>query len=196
MPNLCRLLALACLLLTAGCASAPSKAANEIYKQGLDQAKGGNTKAAIETFQNGIKTHPSHVRMRFELAQLQYTQGEAFHLNERIAMRKAASLAERGKRKEALAARRKGTELNASATPYYEAARNNLLIVVDDEEEDERIAWGYYLLMRCSVFFQRWEDGYEEIEQAIVIGRPAGALLAQWREFQSLLRERLGPDDS
>ena len=32
------------------------------------------------------------------------------------------------------------------------------------------------------------------IEQAIVIGGPTGALLAQWREFQALLREKLGPD--
>ena len=90
-------------------------------------------------------------------------------------------------------ARRKGTELSAGATPYYKAARSNLLIVVDDEPDDQRIAWAYYLLMRCSVFFQDWGDAHEEIEQAIVIGRPTGALLAQWREFQALLREKLGP---
>ena len=66
-------------------------------------------------------------------------------------------------------------------------------IVVDDEEKDQRIAWAYFLLMRCSVFFQRWDDAYEEIEEAIVAGTPTGALLAQWREFQALLKEKIQP---
>ena len=38
------------LLLVAGCASTPSKAANDVYKQGLTELKTGNNKTAIDTF--------------------------------------------------------------------------------------------------------------------------------------------------
>ena len=181
------------VFLGTGCASS-STAGNKVFQEGLKQAEGGNVKSAMKTFNSGLKTHPDHIRMRFELARLQYESGESFHASERVAMRKSADFAERGRRKEALSNRRRGNEQRAKALPYYSAARKNLRIVADAEEDDQRVAWAYFLLMRCSVFFEIWDEAYDDIDQAIILGRPTGPLLSQWREFQAVLKEKLGPD--
>ena len=186
-------LLLAVLILgSTGCASM-TPASEKIFKLGLEQAESGNVMQALKTLRKGVVAHSGHVRMRFELARLQYETGESHHLRERQAMRKAARFLERGKREEALSRRRAANESRAKATPYYQAAKENLTIVVDDEAEERRVAWGYYLLMRVDVFFEDYEAAYEDIEQAILLGRPTGPLLAQWREYQAGLRERLGP---
>ena len=183
------------VLLASGCSSTPSKAATEVYKQGLKQAEDGNVEAAMATLEKGTKSYPSHVRMRFELARLQYESGEAFHLKERIAMRKAADQSSRGQRDEALGNRRRGTEQHAKALPFYDAATKNLTIVADEEDDDRRAAWAHFLLMRCMVFYENWGDAYSNIEQAVLLGRPTGTLLAQWREFQALIKEKVGGSD-
>lgn len=177
---------------SAGCASSPL-AGEKIFKTGLEQAESGNVKEAMKTLEKGVSAHPDHVAMRFELARLQYETGESHHLIERQSMRKAARFLERGKREEALSNRRKANEGRAKATPFYRAAKDNLSIVVEEEDDELRAAWGYYLLMRVEVFFENYEAAHDDIEQAILLGHPTGPLLAQWREYQAGLREKLGP---
>jgi tetratricopeptide (TPR) repeat protein len=185
-------LGLALVALAGGCASTEDAGANAKFKEGLAQAEAGNVEAAIRTLGNGVAEYPDHTRMRFELARLQYETGEAHHIRERQAVRAGARFAEQGRRDEALANRREANDHRAKATPHIQAARENLKIVVDDESDAHLQAWGYYLLMRTNIFFEDWEAAAHDIERAIERGKPTGPLLAQWREYQTGLRDRAG----
>jgi hypothetical protein len=130
--------------------------------------------------------------MRFELARLQYETGEAHHIRERQAVRKGARVAEQQRRDEAITHRREANDHRAKATPHMQAARENLKVVTDDESDAHLQAWGFYLLMRVDIFFEDWEAAAKDIERAIERGKPTGPLLAQWREYQTGLRDRAG----
>ncbi|RMG06300.1 MAG: hypothetical protein D6731_26185 [Planctomycetota bacterium] len=179
------------LALSCGCASAPPKEAAKVYEQAMLQAEEGKTQEAMQTLRKGVERFPAATRLRFELARFQYEAGEAHHLRERAELRKAARFMEQGQRREALTHRRLGNEHRAKALPFYTAARDNLHVVVEQEEDERRAAWAYYLLMRVEVFFENWSAADEAIEQAILLGNPSGALLAQWREFQAGIKEQL-----
>lgn len=183
-------LSLAALL--AGCSSLEDHEGNGVFSAGLKQAEQGNVEAAIRTLSNGVSQYPDHTRMRFELARLQYETGEAHHLRERQAVRAGARFAEQGRRDEAIANRREANEHRAKATPHYQAARENLRVVVDDESDPHLAAWAYYVLMRTDIFFEDWEAAALDIERAIELGKPTGPLLAQWREYQTGIKERAG----
>jgi tetratricopeptide (TPR) repeat protein len=188
-----RALLLGAVLLGAGCASGEEVDADAAYKEGIKLAEDGNVAAAIASLQKGVDANPGHTRMRFELARLQYESGEGHHQRERQYMRRAAQFMDKGRRQEALGAKREAGSARSKALPYYNAARENLKIVVDEELDERRAAWGYYLLMRTDVFFEDYEAAYTHIEQAIVLGRPTGPLLAQWREYQAGLKRKIFP---
>lgn len=188
-----RSLVLGCALATvAGCALAPPKEANEVFRRGLEQAESGAVDRAMATLEEGVKAYPTHTRMRFELARLQYESGEAHHVLERQSIRDGAVLAERGDRERAGAHRRQANKHRGRAVPFYRSARENLEAVVEQEGDEQRLGWAYFLLMRVHVFFEDWEKAYEASERAIEYGRPTGSKLAQWREYQSGIRDKLG----
>jgi hypothetical protein len=184
--------ALALGALLGGCASADSAEGNDVFEHGLKQAEGGDVEGAIRTLGGGVSQYPDHTRMRFELARLQYETGEAWHVRERQAIRAAARFAEDGKRDEASANRREANEMRAKATPNYQAARDNLRVVVDDESDEHRTAWAYFLLCRVDVFFEDWEAAVHDMDKAIELGKPTGQQLAQMREYQQGLKDKLG----
>ena len=157
----------------------------------LRQAEAGDIDGAIRSLRGVVEGDGNNLRARFELARLQYEVGEASHFKERRAARAAAAFAEQDRREEEQANRREATEHHARATPFYSAARDNLRIVVDAEPDHHRIAWGYYLLMRCDLFFEEWESALENIRSAIRHGRPTGPLLAQWKDFEQGLMSRV-----
>lgn len=179
--------------LAAGCASVDPEeaAASGVLQAGIRQAEAGDVDGAIRTLSNGVQQEPSNIIMRFELARLQYEVGEASHLKERRALRAAATFGEQGRRDEAQANRREANEHRARATPYYTAARDNLRVVCDTEPDHRRIAWAFFLLMRCDLFFEDWEEALEHIQRAIQHGRPTGPLLTQWRDFETGLKDRV-----
>ena len=186
-------LALLALLLpgVAGCAS--TNGPNETFERGLAQAESGDVNGAIETLSAGVNESPGHVPMHFELARLQYEVGEALHLRERQLRREAAQLEQKADgREKAAENHRKANDLRAKATPYYQQARDHLRFVVEREEDDHRAAWASTILCRVCVFFEDWEEAAEALGKAIERGRPTGFLLAQWREFLSGLREKMG----
>lgn len=178
--------------LLAGCAATEDAEGNSVFAAGLKQAEQGNVEAAIRTLSGGVTQYPDNTRMRFELARLQYEIGEAHHLRERQAVRAGARFAEQGQRDAALANRREANEHRAKATPHYQAARENLRVVVEDESDPHLTGWAYYVLMRTDVFFEDWEAAAQDIDRAIELGRPTGPLLAQWREYQTGIKDRAG----
>lgn len=180
------------VVVAGGCASTEDEGANGIFKRGLAEAEAGNVEAAIRTLNQGVGEYPRHTRMRFELSRLQYETGEAHHIRERQAVRAGARFAEQQRREEALSERRNAADHRAKATPHMQAARDNLKIVTDDESDAHLQGWGYYLLMRVDIFFEDWEAAAKDIERAIERGKPTGPLLAQWREYQTGLRDRAG----
>lgn len=180
---------LLCLALAA-CASVDATS-NSMFEKGLREAEAGDVQRAIKTLSDGVIEYPNHVRMRFELARLQYEVGESHHLLERKGMRDAAVFLEQGQREKAMANRRKANEERAQATPFYQAARENLRIVTDSEEDTARAAWSAFLLMRTDVFFEDWEEAYYNAQRAIELGRPSGPQLAQLREFQAAIKEKM-----
>ena len=131
--------------------------------------------------------------MRFELARLEYEKGELFHLQELKANRKSADFRERGKSEEAKSRQREANKQRAKATPYYRRAQKHLESVVDAEDDEQRAGWAFFLLMRIHLFFENWEDAYDTLEQAILLGNPTGPKLAQMREYQAGLRQKVGP---
>ena len=186
------LLFAAALLGAAGCAFAPPEEADEVFRAGIEQAKSGAVDRALKTLRDGVAAYPGHTRMRFELARLQYETGEPHHVLERQAIQDAVALAERGDRERSGAHRRQAETHRGRALPHYRAARENLRVVVDAERDAERLAWANFLLLRVAVFFEDWEEALEASEEAIEQGRLSGARLAQWREYQSGLRDKLG----
>ena len=178
-------------LFGAGCAS--TSAGNDVFEAGLKKAEAGDVNGAIETLTQGAQEYPGHVPMRFELARLQYEVGESYHVKERKAIRDAARFLEQPDgREEALANQRKANELRAKATPYYQAARDNLDYVRDREGDDHRAGWANLLLMRVNLFFADYEAAAEDMQRAIELMKPTGPQLAQWREFQAGIREKIG----
>jgi hypothetical protein len=177
-------------LVLAACASVDAES-NATFERGLRQAEAGNVQAAIKTLSAGVVEHSGHLRMRFELARLQYEVGESHHLMERKNMRDSAVFLEQGQRDKALAKRRKANEERAKAGPFYQAARENLRIVADSEEDGRRQAWAAFLLMRTDIFFEDWEEAYYNVQRAIELGRPSGPQLAQMREFQAGIKEKM-----
>lgn len=183
------LLALAALALM-GCASSGT-AGNDVFEKGLREAEAGRVEAAIKTLSDGVKSHPGHWRMRFELGRLQYESGEAFHLDERRALRQSEEFLLQGEREKARANRRRASDLRAKATPYYQAARENLRIVVTEVEDEHKVAWASYILMRVDIFFEDWERAQEDIRRAIELGKPTGPQLRQFREYEAGIRDKL-----
>ena len=192
--RLWRCLALLWCALALGCATGDVEG-DGVFREGLTKAEAGQVDAALQILQEGAKSYPSHVRMRFELARLQYEKGEAFHLGERRAIRASTRFLTAGKREEAAANRRLATQQRAKALPFYQAARENLHYVTRHESENRREAWALFLLMRVAVFFGDYETAYEHLEHAIKLGKPTGRKLAQWREYQGGLRSKLRHTD-
>lgn len=157
----------------------------------MRQAEAGDIDGAIRSLRGVVEGDGGNLRARFELARLQYEVGEASHFKERRAARAAAAFAEQDRREEEQANRREANEHHTRATPFYSAARDNLRIVVDSEPDHHRIAWAYYLLMRCELFFEQYEQALEDIRAAIRHGRPTGPLLAQWKDFEQGLMSRV-----
>lgn len=174
----------------AGCASVDATS-NSLFEKGLREAEAGDVQRAIKTLSQGVTEYPRHTRMRFELARLQYEVGESHHLLERKSLRDAAVFMEQGQREKAMANRRQANEERAQATPFYQAARENLRIVSDRDDDMHRAAWAAFLLMRTDVFFEDWEEAYYHIQRAIELGRPSGPQLAQMREFQAAIKEKM-----
>lgn len=191
-PRLLRILCavLAGPLLLVGC-QATSSGGEKIYKQGVTEAKNGSIEQAMKTLQAGAKKFPDHVQMRFQLARLQYETGEAHHLKERQAMRAGAEFASKSQREEAATNRSEAAKHRSAALPFYQAARKNLRYVVENAKADRDIAWASFVLMRVDVFFEDWEAANEDIERAIELGKPSGIKLAQWKEFQAGLKDKL-----
>lgn len=190
LQRLARVLLLLCCGLALGCATGEEEG-DGVFRDGLAKAEAGQVDAALQILQDGAKSYPSHLRMRFELARLQYEKGEAFHLNERRAVRASTLFQRRGKREEAAANRRLANQQRAKAVPFYQAARENLEYVAGKASEDHRTAWAHFLLMRVAVFFEDYETAYEQLERAIELGKPTGPKLAQWREYQAGLKTKL-----
>jgi tetratricopeptide (TPR) repeat protein len=178
------------LLCGPGCATATT-AGRDVLLQGVAHAEAGNIEAAIVTLEGGVESYPNNVTMRFALSRLQYEMGEVHHLNERQARRQAEVFMQRGEREAAITNLRVGTEHRARATPYYQSARENLREVIALESDDHKLAWASYLLMKCDVFFEDYEEAYLNLSKAIELGRPTGSQLSQWREYQAALREKV-----
>ncbi len=157
----------------------------------MRQAEAGDIDGAIRSLRGVVEGDASNLRARFELARLQYEVGEASHFKERRATRAAATFAEQDRDEEETANRREATEHHARAQPFYTAARDNLRLVVESEPDHHRIAWAYYLLMRCDLFFEEWESALDNIRAAIRHGKPTGPLLAQWKDFEQGLMARV-----
>jgi tetratricopeptide (TPR) repeat protein len=178
-----------------GAEETPEEEAAKDPEEQLDGAKkaadGGNTDQAIRNLSNAVRANPGDMKLRFELARLQYEVGELEHQKERRAFRAAAVFKEQGRRDEAAANQRESNDHRARATPYYQAARDNLRVVVDEEDDDHRAAWASYLLMRCEVFFAEWEEALVAIQRAIERGRPTGQQLQQYRDFEAGIKERV-----
>ncbi len=183
------------LSLAGGCASTDLTEGNDVFQRGVSEAEGGDVGQAIRTLSGGVRDHPQHVRMRFTLARLQFETGEAAHRQERAALREAARFAEAGQREQAQTSRKAAAEHRGRATPHYQAARENLRVVVSDAEDDHQAGWAHLLLMRTAVFFEDWDAGAEHLEKAIELGQVTGQRAAQWRTFQSSMRERAKPID-
>ncbi len=179
------------LALAPGCALAPPAEADDVFRSGLERAEAGDVEAAMTVLQDGVGRYPSHVRMRFELARLQYESGEVHHQQERKAMLAAAAATEAGRRDQAQSHQQQAGKHRARALPFYQAARDNLHEVIDSEDDEVRVGWAYYLLMRVAVFFEDWAIAHEAMGKAIEHGKPTGSLLAQWREYQAGLREKV-----
>ncbi len=200
MSRLAPLLLTALLLSWSGLSFVGCGSADELPEQDEDaqaiapalrQAEAGDIDGAIRSLRGVVDGDGDNLRARFELARLQYEVGESSHFKERRAARAAAAFAEQDRREEEQANRREATEHHARATPFYTAARENLRVVVDAEPDHHRIAWAYYLLMRCELFFEEWESALENIRSAIRHGRPTGPLLAQWKDFEQGLMSRV-----
>ncbi len=178
------------LLLGPGCLLAPPEEANGVFRVGLEQAEAGDTEAAIKTLQDGVSQYPTHLRMRFELARLQFDSGELHHAKERAAMLRAAASEEKGSLDEAKAQRSEAGKHRARALPFYQAARENLLYVTDHEDDDAQLGWAFYLLSRTLIFFEDWVGAHDALDRAIEHGKPPSSKLARWREYQAGLREK------
>lgn len=178
------------LALGPGCLMAPPEEADGVFRVGLEQAEAGDTEAAIKTLQGGVSQYPTHLRMRFELARLQFDSGELHHGKERAAMLRAATSQEQGRAEEAKTQRSEAGKHRARALPFYQAARENLGFVTEYEDDDVQLGWAYYLLARTLIFFEDWHGAHDALERAIKHGKPSSTKLSQWREFQAGLREK------
>lgn len=164
----------------------------QIYEQGMDEAKAGNVEAAIVTLKKGVEGHPGNLEMRFALGRLQYEQGEAHHLQELELRRTAGALLETNRREEGVAAQRQANLSHTQAVPHYRACQEQFEFVIAHSDEPRQIAWAASLAMRVSLFFEEWAEAYEHITLAIREGRPTGKLLTNWRTFQANLKEKVG----
>jgi hypothetical protein len=173
----------------AGCAS--SSAGEDEYHAGLQLAEKGDVAGAMRALEEGVVSFPSHLRMRFALARLQYESGEKLHLQELNARQGATKLEDDGKKAEAQKFVRDANDLHTKATPFYRSAHDNLKIVATKTGDDTRAGWAYYLLMRCDVFFQDWEPAQDDLEKAIDKGKPVGSQQAQWQDYMRVIKRQV-----
>jgi tetratricopeptide (TPR) repeat protein len=174
-----------------GCASTGPQAGDEEFQAGLQRAEKGDVQGAVKALEEGVQQYPNHLRMRFGLARLQYENGEKLHLEELNARLAASKLEEENRKGDASKYLREANDLHSKASPHYRAARENLKTVAQKTGDDIRAGWAYFLLMRCDVFFEDWDQGAEHLEKAIDKGKPTGSLLAQWQEFQRQLKREV-----
>lgn len=173
--------------LLGGCANGP-QAGDDEYRAALAMADKGDTQGAIKALDEGYNQYPKHIRMCFALARLQYETGERYHQDELNSKFAAAKLDDENRKGEAQKYAREAIDLHAKAVPWYRAAREHLKTVVSKTGDDTRAGWAYYLLMRCDVFFEEWEQAVEDMDRAIEKGKPTGALAAQWSDFQKQIK--------